>query len=134
VCGPPTLLPAGLGEAQQNGHCETGLPPVRVSHNLDEGIEGADVVIVLRLQKERQQGGLLPSLREYARLYQVTTERLRRAKPHAIVMHPGPMNEGIEIAADVAHGEHSLIEEQVENGVAVRMAVLFLLLRGGAVE
>jgi aspartate carbamoyltransferase catalytic subunit len=90
--------------------------------------------MALRLQLERQQAGLIPTLREYARLYQVTGERLARAKPGALVMHPGPMNEGVEIAADVAHGARSLIEEQVANGVAVRMAVLFLLLRGGAPE
>jgi len=138
VCGPPTLLPAGLDGSCRDGAEEhdpsaslrAGLPPVRVEHDLDRAIEGADVVMALRLQRERQQAGLLPSLREYSRLYQVTGERLARARPGAVVMHPGPMNEGIEISADVAHGARSLIEEQVTNGVAVRMAVLYLLLRG----
>ena len=134
LCGPPTLLPAGL---DGNGACEDAaegdLPPARVECDLDRAIEDADVVMALRLQRERQSaegGALLPSLREYARLYQVTSERLARAKPGAFVLHPGPMNEGVEIAREVAHGARSLIEEQVANGVAVRMAVLYLLLRG----
>ena len=83
--------------------------------------------MALRLQKERQQGGLLPSLREYSKLYQVTQERLSRAKQNHVLMHPGPKNEGIEIAGDVASGSNSTIEEQVTNGVAVRMALLYLL-------
>ncbi|MDO9445445.1 MAG: aspartate carbamoyltransferase, partial [Dehalococcoidia bacterium] len=95
--------------------------------DIDRAIEGADVVMALRLQSERQQGGLLPSLHEYARLYQVTAERLARAKPNHLLMHPGPKNEGTEIAASVAAGGHSIIEEQVTNGVAVRMALLYLL-------
>jgi len=130
VCGPPTLLPFGLDGSCRDDAEEGSLPPVRVEHDLDRAIEGADVVMALRLQRERQQAGLLPSLREYSRLYQVHGERLARARPGAVVMHPGPMNEGIEISADVAHGARSLIEEQVTNGVAVRMAVLYLLLRG----
>ncbi len=130
VCGPPTLLPAGLDGCAHTDAEERDLPPVRVEHDLDRAIEGADVVMALRLQKERQTSGLLPSLREYSRLYQVTSERLARARPGAVVMHPGPMNEGIEISADVAHGARSLIEEQVTNGVAVRMAVLYLMMRG----
>ena len=134
VCGPPTLLPAGLGSDRQDVGEECDLPPVRVEHDLDRAIEGADVVMALRLQRERQTGGLLPSLREYSRLYQVNSERLARAKPGAIVMHPGPVNEGVEISAEVAHSARSLIEEQVANGVAVRMAVLYLLLRGGKPE
>ncbi len=133
VCGPPTLLPCGLdGNSDRDCAEERDLPPVRVEHDLDRAIEGADVVMALRLQRERQQSGLLPSLREYARLYQVTGERLSRAKPGVLVLHPGPMNEGIEISADVAHGARSLIEEQVTNGVAVRMAVLYLLLQKDA--
>jgi aspartate carbamoyltransferase catalytic subunit len=130
VCGPPTLLPVGLDGCARGDADEGDLPPVRVEHDLDRAIEGADVVMALRLQKERQQSGLLPSLREYSRLYQVNSERLARAKPGALVMHPGPVNEGVEISAELAHGARSLIEEQVTNGVAVRMAVLYLLLRG----
>jgi aspartate carbamoyltransferase catalytic subunit len=138
VCGPPTLLPVGLDgscrhdaeEHDPSASLRAGLPPVRVEHDLDRAVEGADVVMALRLQRERQQVGLLPSLREYSRLYQVNGERLARARPGAVVIHPGPMNEGIEISADVAHGARSLIEEQVTNGVAVRMAVLYLLLGG----
>ena len=131
VCGPPTLLPAGLDGRDQNGEREErDLPPVRVESDLDTAIEGADVVMALRLQRERQHSGLLPSLREYARLYQISEERLARAKPDVLVLHPGPINEGIEISTAVAHGTRSLIEEQVTNGVAVRMAVLYLLLRG----
>ena len=138
ICAPPTLLPIGLDgtscgdgeERDPSTRLRAGLPPVYIEHNLDRAIEGADVVMALRLQKERQSGGLLPSLREYSRLYQVTGERMARARPGAFVMHPGPMNEGVEISADVAHGARSLIEEQVKNGVAVRMAVLYLMMRG----
>jgi aspartate carbamoyltransferase catalytic subunit len=138
VCGPPTLLPAGLGGAcQEDDAEENDLPSVRVEHDLDRAIAGADVVMALRLQHERQSaagGGVIPSLREYARLYQVNSERLARAKPDAFVLHPGPMNEGVEISAEVARGTRSLIEEQVTNGVAVRMAVLYLLLQGRSPE
>jgi aspartate carbamoyltransferase catalytic subunit len=87
--------------------------------------------MALRLQHERMTAGLLPSMREYCRLYQVTEERLARAKPGAPVLHPGPMNVGIEISAAIAHGSRSLVEEQVTNGVAVRMALLYLMGRGG---
>ena len=131
VCGPPTLLPSSMrsGEQTPEGH---GLPHVEVETNIDAAIEGADVVMALRLQKERMQGGLIPSLREYATLYQITPERLAVAKTGALVMHPGPMNEGIEISPEVATSLQSVIEEQVTNGVAVRMAVLYLLARGKA--
>lgn len=129
VCGPPTLLPLDLGGGCWHG--DYGLPRlVGVEHNLDRALEGADVVMVLRLQMERQQQGLLPSLREYIQLYQLDEGRLARAKPRALVLHPGPMNEGVEIAPEVAHGAQSVIEEQVTNGVAVRMALLYLLAGG----
>jgi aspartate carbamoyltransferase catalytic subunit len=105
---------------------------VEVETSLDRAIEGADVVMALRLQQERMSGGLLPSLREYATLYQVNEERLARANTGALVMHPGPMNEGVEISAAVANSLQSVIEEQVTNGVAVRMAVLYLLARSRA--
>jgi aspartate carbamoyltransferase catalytic subunit len=85
--------------------------------------------MALRLQRERQQAGLLPTLREYTRAYGLSEARLALAKPGALVLHPGPMNEGLEIAASVAHGPHSVIEEQVTNGVAVRMAVLEMVAR-----
>ena len=88
----------------------------------------ADVVMALRLQLERQKSGHLPSLREYARMYGISTQRMKLANSGALVMHPGPMNEGIEIDADVAHGAASVIEEQVTNGVAVRMALLYSLI------
>ncbi|MBT5774498.1 MAG: aspartate carbamoyltransferase catalytic subunit [Dehalococcoidia bacterium] len=127
VCGPPTLLPLGLRAQDRPGHAESALPPVSIETNIDVALEGADVVIALRLQSERQEAGLLPSLHEYAANYQVTAERLVRAKPDHLLMHPGPKNEGIEIAGDVASGDRSIIEEQVTNGVAVRMALLYLL-------
>ena len=129
LCGPPTLLPTGLNGAAPDAE-ERDLPPVRIEPDLDRAIEDADAVMALRLQRERQSGGLLPSLREYARLYQVNGERMAKAKPGALVLHPGPINEGVEISTDVAHGSRSVVEEQVANGVAVRMAVLYLLLRG----
>jgi aspartate carbamoyltransferase catalytic subunit len=127
LCAPPTLVPARLGDAPTAD--ENGLPPVRVETDLDRAVVDADVVMALRMQHERMQGGYVPGAREYSRRYQVNGERLARAKPGALVMHPGPMNEGIEISHDVAHGLQSRVEEQVTNGVAVRMAVLWLITR-----
>jgi aspartate carbamoyltransferase catalytic subunit len=116
IAGPPTMMPA---EVERFG--------VAVAQSVDEAMEGVDVVNILRIQLERQRSTLYPSLREYARVYGITSERLKRAKPDVTVMHPGPMNRGVEIAQDVADGKHSVILEQVTNGVAVRMAVLYLL-------
>jgi len=139
VCAPPTLLPAGMRVGANGVRPERpdtdeqlALPPIEVETNLDRAIEHADVVMALRLQKERMSAGLLPSLREYAALYQVNEQRLARARTGALVMHPGPMNEGIEISPGVASSLQSVIEEQVTNGVAVRMAVLYLLARNRA--
>jgi aspartate carbamoyltransferase catalytic subunit len=116
---PPTLMPTGI-EAMH----------VTPFSNMDEGLDGCDVVMMLRLQTERMQGGFIPSLREYHMLYGLTYERLKRAKPDALVMHPGPMNRGVEIASDVADDvNRSVIAEQVEMGVAVRMACLDVLTR-----
>jgi aspartate carbamoyltransferase catalytic subunit len=130
VCAPPTLLPCGMGGDGAPAEEPLALPRVQVEADLDRAVAGADVVMALRLQLERMTSGLLPSLREYARLYQVNEERLARARPGALVMHPGPMNEGVEISPAVARSLQSVIEEQVTNGVAVRMAVLYLLARG----
>ncbi|MBI4233333.1 MAG: aspartate carbamoyltransferase catalytic subunit [Chloroflexi bacterium] len=126
LCGPPTLMPWDLLKGREGtpGH---PFASVEVELDLDRAVEGADVVIVLRLQKERQEAGLLPSLREYARLWQVNEARLARERPSALLMHPGPMNEGVEISPGVAHSAQSAIEQQVTNGVAVRMALLYLL-------
>jgi len=119
LCCPPTLLPLGLGGEQ--------LPPVKIEPNIELALDKADMVMTLRLQRERQKSGLLPSIREYIQLYQLTEARLARAKPDALVLHPGPVNEGVEISPAVAHGTQSVINEQVANGVAVRMALLYLL-------
>lgn len=127
LCGPPTLMPRGLRPGDRPAHAESALPRVTLETDIDRAIDGADVVMALRLQSERQQGGLLPSLHEYARMYQVSEERLARAHPNHVLMHPGPKNEGIEIAGSVAAGAHSIIEDQVTNGVAIRMALLYLL-------
>jgi aspartate carbamoyltransferase catalytic subunit len=127
LCGPPTLMPRGLKTSDRPAHAESALPRVTVETNIDRAIDGADVVMALRLQSERQQGGLLPSLHEYAQMFQVTAARLAKAKPGHVLMHPGPKNEGIEIAGSVAAGQNSIIEEQVTNGVAIRMALLYLL-------
>jgi aspartate carbamoyltransferase catalytic subunit len=116
LIGPPTLMPA---EIQKLG--------VEVFHSIDDGIKKADVIMTLRLQLERQSKGFLPSLEEYFKLYGLTSERLKLAKSDAIVMHPGPMNRGVEIESAVADGPQSVILEQVTNGLAVRMAVLYLL-------
>jgi aspartate carbamoyltransferase catalytic subunit len=137
LCGPPTLIPPGIEAAVADGlrrkagngvHKEHAA--VRVQFDLNKACEDADVLMALRIQKERQDSGLFPSLREYTRLYGLNRERVARAKFGALVMHPGPMNEGIEIASDVARGPQSVIEEQVANGVAVRMALLYLLAGG----
>jgi aspartate carbamoyltransferase catalytic subunit len=117
LCGPRPLLPA---EIERTG--------ARVVTRIEEAIEGADVVMMLRVQKERGGGLGYPSDREYFDLFGLTTERRKLAKPDAIVMHPGPMNRGVEIDSEVADGPGSVILEQVENGVAVRMAVLYLLI------
>ena len=103
---------------------------VHITYDLDEALADADVVMALRLQKERQSAGLLPTLREYSQRYGLTTDRLKMARRHALVMHPGPMNEGVEITPEVAQGQQSVIEEQVQNGLAVRMALLYLLAGG----
>lgn len=127
VCGPATLLPSWWVQTAARNGGEV-MPGLRLSTDLDSAIEDVDVVMALRLQLERMQSGLLPSMREYVRMYQLNAARLARAKPGALVMHPGPMNEGIEIAPDVAHGAQSVVEEQVANGVAIRMALLYLLI------
>ena len=119
ICGPPTLLPTRIDEMG-----------VTVTTDFDEALEGADVVMMLRMQLERQGRSLFPSVREYFRLYGLDRKRLERAKPTAIVMHPGPMNRGVEIASEIADSDRAVILEQVANGVAVRMAVLYLLLGG----
>jgi aspartate carbamoyltransferase catalytic subunit len=124
LCGPATLLrgfEAWAGRGAADGR------RFHVTSSIADALRDADVVMALRIQKERMASGLLPSLREYAARYGLTRERLAGARPDALVMHPGPMNEGVEIAADVASGAQSLIEEQVRNGVAVRMALLYLL-------
>ena len=124
LCAPPTLIPSDFlnGYRSMEGH---PFASVQIETNVERALEGADVVMALRLQLERQQAGLLPTLREYSRMYGITPKRLELAKPDVLVMHPGPMNEGIEIDPEVAHGARSVIEEQVTNGVAVRMAVLY---------
>jgi aspartate carbamoyltransferase catalytic subunit len=119
VCGPHTLMPRGIAELG-----------VKVFGRVDEAIEWADALNVLRLQLERQEAGFIPSLREYYRVFGITVERLARSKRELTIMHPGPMNRGVEIDSRVADGPHSVILDQVTNGVAVRMAVLYLLAGG----
>jgi aspartate carbamoyltransferase catalytic subunit len=124
LCGPPTLL---RGFEAWAGHGAAAGRRFQVTSSIDEALRDADVVMALRIQRERMSAGLLPSLREYAARYGLTRERLALARPGALVMHPGPMNEGVEIAPDVAAGVQSVITDQVTNGVAVRMALLYLL-------
>ncbi len=122
VCGPRTLMPAGVEDLG-----------VRLFRRVEEAIEWADALNVLRLQMERMQDGFVPSLREYNRVFGVTRRRLEWAPRDLLILHPGPMNRGVEIDSDVADGPHSVILRQVTNGVAIRMAVLYLL-SGGAPE
>ena len=119
VIGPPTMMPL---EIERLG--------VKVFYNLDEGLRGVDVIMMLRLQLERQGIALFPSIREYSKLYCLTPERVKLAGPDVLVMHPGPINRGVEIAPEVADSVSSVILDQVTNGVAVRMAVLYLLSGG----
>jgi aspartate carbamoyltransferase catalytic subunit len=120
VCGPPTLIPA---DVHRFG--------VQATSYVDEAIRDADVIMLLRIQLERMEGAYFPSLREYFTVFGMTEERLGLARPDVMIMHPGPMNRGVEIASEVADGPYSVILDQVANGVAVRMAVLYLL-AGGA--
>jgi aspartate carbamoyltransferase catalytic subunit len=120
VCGPPTMLPVGLDQLG-----------VESTSDFDEAIQSTDVVMMLRMQRERHKDVLFPSLAEYAERYCLTGERLRRAREGVVVMHPGPINRGVEIAPEVADGLASVILQQVTNGVAVRMALLYLILGGG---
>ena len=124
LCGPATLLRGFEAWARRGAAAGRRF---HVTTSIAEALRDADAVMALRIQKERMASGLLPSLREYAARYGLTRDRLAAARPGAVVMHPGPMNEGVEIAPDVAAGSQSLIEEQVRNGVAVRMALLYLL-------
>ena len=119
--GPPTLMPAGVGKL-----------PVTVSYSLDEVIEKVDVVNMLRIQFERLGGNPFPSVREYSHYFGLTAERMKRAKSDILVMHPGPINRGLEIESEVADGVNSVILQQVTNGLAVRMAVLFLVNQAAA--
>jgi len=119
VAGPATLLPRHV---ERLG--------VEVYTDLDEAISGVDVIMMLRIQLERQGQGLFPSLREYSRLFGLNRARLEKAKKEVLIMHPGPMNRGVEISPEVADGPYSIILDQVTNGVAIRMAILFLLLGG----
>ena len=121
LAGPKTLLPRFFN-----------FDGVTIHENIEDAIKNADVINVLRIQLERQQAGLFPSPREYARIFGINEERLRLAKEDVLILHPGPQNKGLEISNAVVYGEHSAIQEQVQNGVAVRMALLDLTLNGGA--
>jgi len=119
VVGPPTMMPKEIEKMN-----------VKVSYDLEKEISDADFINVLRIQKERQQKGLLPSTEEYAKLYGVTSDKLKKAKKDIVIMHPGPINRGVEISSEVADGPYNVILNQVTNGVAIRMAIFFLLLGG----
>jgi aspartate carbamoyltransferase catalytic subunit len=119
VVGPPTMIPKEIEKMK-----------VRVSYCLDEEIKDTDFIYMLRIQKERQERGLFPSIEEYAKLYGLNSERMKKAKRDAIVMHPGPINRGVEMTSEIADGPYNVILDQVTNGVAVRSALLFLLLGG----
>lgn len=117
VCGPSTMMPVGIEKLG-----------VKVSYDIDAIIPDSDVIMLLRIQRERQNDKALPSIREYAKNFGVNKDRLKNAKKEVLIMHPGPTNRGVELSAEVADGEHSVILNQVTNGVAIRMAVLYLLL------
>jgi len=117
VCGPSTLIPVDI---EKMG--------VKVCHDINKVIKESDVLMMLRLQKERQKDKFLPSIREYSKVFGINKEKLKNAKKNLLIMHPGPTNRGVELSGDVADGEHSVILDQVTNGVAIRMAVLYLVL------
>jgi aspartate carbamoyltransferase catalytic subunit len=119
LCGPPTLIPPGIEEMAE------------VTYDIDAAVEGADAIMMLRIQMERMTGGFFPTTREFHIRFGLTEDRARRARKDVIILHPGPINRGVEIASEVADGPYSVILDQVTNGVAVRMAVLYLLLGGG---
>ncbi|MBC7074818.1 MAG: aspartate carbamoyltransferase catalytic subunit [Syntrophomonadaceae bacterium] len=123
VVGPSTLMPPEVEKLS-----------VKAYYSLEEAFADVDVINVLRIQRERQQSGLFPSLEEYANLYMVTPESLKKAKKDVLVLHPGPMNRGVEISSEIADGSKAVIDEQVTNGVAVRMALLFLMMGGSKSE
>ncbi len=123
LVGPPTLMPAGVNDL-----------PVTVSHNFDQIIDQMDVLNMLRIQFERIGSSVIPSTREYSRLFGLTADRMKRAKKDVLVMHPGPINRGLEIESEVADGPNSTILRQVSNGLAVRMAVLFLVNQAASIE
>ena len=129
LCGPNTLLPQDFLD-QRIDDVSHPFKNITIENDLNKALDGADVVMALRLQSERQKAGHLPSLREYSRKFGISSERLKLARSEAIVMHPGPMNEGVEIEPDVAHGPQSVIESQVTTGVAIRMAILYDLITG----
>jgi aspartate carbamoyltransferase catalytic subunit len=126
VAGPGTLVPHGFEELVESG--------LRIESRFEDAVEDADVLMILRIQRERQDTAFFPSMREYAVHYGLHPKHLERAAPDAIVMHPGPMNRGVEISSEIADGNRSLILDQVSNGVAVRMAVLYLLAGGARTE
>ena len=130
VCGPPALMPAQI---ERLGHAPGGAG-VRVTYRVEEAIRDADVLMLLRIQHERQEATLVPSLREYRLRYGIDRDRLRVAKPGVLIMHPGPVNRGVELDSSVADGPCSVILDQVTNGLAVRMAVLYLVSRGQRAE
>ena len=119
ICGPSNLIPKKIEELD-----------IQISNNIDETIEWADGINILRIQRERMGIGIIPSIREYRKLFGVTQSRLDRFNKKAVILHPGPINRGVEISSEVADGANSIILDQVLNGVAVRMSVLFLLLGG----
>jgi aspartate carbamoyltransferase catalytic subunit len=123
VAGPPTLIPAGIEELG-----------VKVAYRLEDAIRDVDVIMMLRLQQERMTAAYIPTLREYSRLYGLSLDKLRGARDDVLIMHPGPVNRGVELAPEVADGPYSVILDQVANGVAVRMALLYLLVGGRAAD
>ena len=127
IAGPPTLMPYGWipgADVKVGTDIKGNDLKLRICHSVEQAVDDADVIITLRLQTERQSEGLLPDVNEYSKVWGIDAKKLSLANPDVVVMHPGPMNEGIEIATDVAHGARSLIKDQVLNGVAIRMAVL----------
>tara|TARA_A100001037_G_scaffold23459_2_gene19362 strand:- start:1378 stop:2373 length:996 start_codon:yes stop_codon:yes gene_type:complete len=133
LCGPNTLLPQDFLDSRLDD-VRHPFKNITIENDINKALSGANVVMALRLQSERQKAGHLPSLREYSRRFGINSERLKLAHPEAIVMHPGPMNEGVEIEPDVAHGQQSVIESQVTTGVAIRMAILYDLITGNRPE
>jgi len=134
LIGPPTLLPEYFGSKECLGHNLSGKQQIEIFHNLKEGLKGVDVVMCLRMQLERQDSFFVPTIGDYSREFRINQSHIDSICPEAVLFHPGPVNRGVEVSSNVAYGDNSLVNKQVANGIALRMAVLFNLASGNRAQ